>query len=90
MLAIDDPWPQQRFFFRSDNGSFVRKGVPILWFFNGGHQDVHRVTDSPEQINAEKAARVLRLIFYFGHEVANADQRPKWNEASYREAISQP
>lgn len=86
MTAIDDRWPEERFYFRSDHYNFARKGVPILFFFNGVHPDYHEVTDSPDKIDAEKEARILRLLFYLGQEVGNASQRPRWNPAS-REAI---
>ena len=35
MTAIDDQWPEQSFYTRSDHYNFARKGVPVLFFFNG-------------------------------------------------------
>jgi Zn-dependent M28 family amino/carboxypeptidase len=87
MTAIDDPWPEERFYFRSDHYNFARKGVPILFFFNGVHSDYHQVTDSPDKIESEKEARILRLIYYLGREVGDAPERPKWNPASYHEIV---
>lgn len=87
MTAIDDIWPSERFYFRSDHYNFARKGVPVLFFFNGVHDDYHQVSDHADKINAEKEARILKLLFYTGLEVANATQRPKWNEASYKEIV---
>jgi hypothetical protein len=87
MTAIDDRWPEERFYFRSDHYNFARKGVPILFFFNGVHEDYHEVTDSPDKINSEKEARILKLLFYLGQEVANAPSRPKWNPESYKEIV---
>jgi hypothetical protein len=89
MTAIDDRWPEEQFYFRSDPYNFARKGVPILFFFNGVHQDYHEVTDSPDKINSEKEARILRLLFYLGQEIANAPERPKWRPESYREIVEQ-
>jgi peptidase M28-like protein len=89
MTAIDDIWPEEQFYFRSDHYNFARKGVPILFFFNGVHPDYHQVTDSPDKINGEKEARVLRLIFYLGQEIANAPERPKWNPESYKEIVEE-
>jgi Zn-dependent M28 family amino/carboxypeptidase len=89
MTAIDDRWPGEQFYFRSDHYNFARKGVPILFFFNGVHQDYHEVTDSPDKINSEKEARILRLVFYLGQEIANAPERPKWNPESYREIVEE-
>jgi hypothetical protein len=87
MTAIDDRWPEERFYFRSDHYNFARKGVPILFFFNGVHPDYHQVTDSPDKIESEKEARILRLVYYLGRAVGDAPQRPKWNPASYREIV---
>ncbi len=87
MTAIDDRWPEERFYFRSDHYNFARKGVPILFFFNGVHDDYHQVTDSPDKIDAEKESRILRLLFYLGQEIANAGARPKWNPESRAEIV---
>jgi hypothetical protein len=87
MTAIDDIWPQENFYFRSDHYNFAKRGVPILFFFNGTHADYHRPGDAPERIDAEKEARLLRLIYYLGLEVGNATERPKWDEESYRAIV---
>ncbi|MEO7986006.1 MAG: M20/M25/M40 family metallo-hydrolase [Gemmatimonadales bacterium] len=87
MTAIDDRWPDERFYFRSDHYNFARKGVPILFFFNGVHPDYHQVTDSPDKINSEKESRILKLLFYLGQDVANAPKRPAWNPESYKEIV---
>lgn len=88
MHAIDDIWPQENFYFRSDHYNFARKGVPILFFFSGTHADYHRPGDSPDKIDAEKESRIARLIFYLGLDVANAVARPKWNPDSYKQIVT--
>ena len=90
MTAIDDRWPDERFYFRSDHYNFARKGVPILFFFNGVHPDYHRVSDSPDKIDSEKEARILRLIYYLGRDVGDAAERPVWNPESYRTIVDEP
>ena len=87
MHAIDDRWPEERFYFRSDHYNFARKGVPILFFFNGVHEDYHEVSDSPDKINSEKEARILKLLYFLGQEVANTPKRPEWNPESYKEIV---
>ena len=87
MTPIDDIWPHERFYFRSDHYSFARKGVPILFFFNGTHPDYHKVGDSPDKIDAEKESRIVKLVFYLGLEVANAAERPRWNPESYKQIV---
>ncbi len=88
MRPIDDIWPEENFYFRSDHYNFARKGVPILFFFSGTHPDYHQVSDSPDKIDAEKESRVARLIFYLGVDVANAAERPKWNPDSYKRIVT--
>jgi peptidase M28-like protein len=90
MTAVDDRWPEERFYFRSDHYNFARKGVPILFFFNGVHADYHRVTDSPDKIDSEKEARIVKLLYYLGREVGNAPERPKWKPESYHEIVEGP
>ena len=89
MTAIDDRWPEERFYFRSDHYNFARKGVPILFFFNGVHPDYHQPSDSPDKIDAEKESRILRLLYYLGREVGEAPARPKWNPESYQEIVDE-
>ncbi len=87
MAVIDDIWPQENFYSRSDHISFARKGVPILFFFNGTHEDYHRPSDEPDKIEYDKMSRIGRLIFYLGLEVANADERPRWDPAAYERVV---
>jgi Zn-dependent M28 family amino/carboxypeptidase len=88
MTAIDDLWPEESFYTRSDHFNFARKGVPILFFFNGTHDDYHGRDDEVDRIDGEKAARIARLVFYLGVEVANAEERPRWNPDSYARIVS--
>ena len=89
MTPIDDKWPQENFYFRSDHYNFARKGVPILFFFNGTHADYHQVSDEVAKIDGEKESRIIKLDFYLGLEVANRAARPKWNPESYRRIVQQ-
>jgi hypothetical protein len=90
MTAIDDRWPEERFYFRSDHYNFARKGVPILFFFNGVHPDYHQPSDSPDKIDSEKESRILRLLYYLGRAVGDAPARPQWKPESYREIVEDP
>ncbi|HEX7120809.1 MAG TPA: M28 family peptidase, partial [Gemmatimonadaceae bacterium] len=87
MQAIDDIWPQENFYFRSDHYNFAKRGVPILFFFNGTHEDYHQPGDAPEKIDTEKMSRVVKLIYYLGQEIGNAAEKPKWNPESYRRIV---
>ncbi|MEI6456398.1 MAG: M28 family peptidase [bacterium] len=61
----------------SDHYSFYRKNIPDLFFFAGIHKDYHQVSDNPDRIDAEKAARVSRLAFLTLWKIANDDQKYK-------------
>jgi hypothetical protein len=87
MTAIDDLWPQESFYTRSDHYNFAQKGVPILFFFNGTHEDYHGRDDEPDRIDGEKATRIAKLVFYLGLEVGNAQARPTWNPDSYQRIV---
>jgi len=87
MTPIDDPWPQENFYFRSDHYNFARRGIPVLFFFNGTHNDYHQASDSPDKIDAEKEARIVKLVYWLGQAIGNADARPRWNDDSYRRIV---
>jgi peptidase M28-like protein len=87
MSAIDDPWPNEQFYFRSDHYNFARRGVPVLFFFSGTHVDYHGVDDEANKIAVEKETRIVRLLYHFGVEVANAAARPAWNPESFRRIV---
>jgi aminopeptidase YwaD len=47
----------------SDHTPFYANGRPVLMFFTGPHADYHRPSDTPEKINAEGLATVVKLVF---------------------------
>ena len=51
----DDPY------LPTDTSAIYPKGVPVLAFFTGGHDDYHRPTDKAETLNYEGTARIARL-----------------------------
>lgn len=87
MTTSEDLWPEQRFYERSDHFNFARYGVPVLFFFNGIHDQYHRVADHVDLIDTDKLSRVARIAFYAGAEVANTVERPKWDPASYEKFV---
>jgi hypothetical protein len=87
MTPIADRWPEERIFYRSDHYNFARKGVPILFFTSGTHADYHQPSDETSRIDGEKAARLVRLLFYVGARVADTLPRPRWAAESYRQIV---
>jgi Zn-dependent M28 family amino/carboxypeptidase len=74
---FNDPNDRQRIYFRSDHYNFARKGVPIIFYFNGTHADYHRPTDTPDKINYDLYAKRAQFVFYTAWEMANRDDMLK-------------
>jgi hypothetical protein len=78
---MEDEWPNLPLYRMSDQFAFAQEGIPGIFFFSGLHSDLHRPSDELQNVNCDKAARVAQLIFHFGMEVAEADERPSWTAA---------
>ena len=65
---VNDP---NRLYYRSDHYNFAKKGVPIVFFFDGIHKDYHRPTDTPDKINYDLHEKRTRLVFFLAWEAAN-------------------
>lgn len=70
--AEDDP---NRFYYRSDHYNFAKHKIPVVFFFNGVHEDYHKPTDTPDKINYELLKKRTELLFYTAWEVANRESR---------------
>ena len=73
----DDPADPNRFFFRSDHFNYARKGIPIIFFFDGVHEDYHQPGDSPDKIDYQKMEKITRTVYMTLWEVANRAARVK-------------
>jgi Zn-dependent M28 family amino/carboxypeptidase len=61
---------------RSDHFNFAKRGIPVVFFFSGVHEDYHRPGDDVEKIDREKLRRMVRLVTLLARDVADADARP--------------
>jgi hypothetical protein len=68
----DDP---NRYYYRSDHYNFAKNNIPVIFYFNGVHEDYHKVTDTVEKIDFEKIQTITRLVFLTAWELANRDER---------------
>nr|WP_321234066.1 M28 family metallopeptidase [uncultured Psychroserpens sp.] len=64
-----------RYYYRSDHYNFAQKGVPVIFYFNGEHEDYHEVTDTPDKINYPLLEKRAKLIFATAWYIANSDSR---------------
>ena len=84
LTVAPDLWPEENLFVRSDHFNFAKAEIPAIFFTSGLHADYHKPSDEPETIDNDKLARTARLLFYLGHEVANAIAAPTWTEAGLK------
>jgi hypothetical protein len=55
----------------SDNASFAKKGIPIIWFHTGGHPDYHMPDDHTEKIDWSKLEGIVKASFVSLWHLAN-------------------
>jgi Zn-dependent M28 family amino/carboxypeptidase len=72
----DDKDPN-RFYYRSDHYNFAKKNIPVIFYFNGTHEDYHGPGDTPDKINYEMLSKRSQLIFYTAWELANRKDKIK-------------
>lgn len=70
----NDEKDKNRFYYRSDHYNFAKKGVPVIFYFNGTHKDYHKATDTEEKINYEILAKRAQLVFLTAWELANREE----------------
>jgi Zn-dependent M28 family amino/carboxypeptidase len=73
----NDPDDKEFIYYRSDHYNFAKNGIPIIFYFNGTHNDYHRPTDTPDKINYPLLAKRAQLVFYTAWEMANRQQMLK-------------
>ena len=66
--------------YRSDHYNFAKKNIPIIFYFNGTHDDYHKVTDTPDKINYPLLKKRTELIFYTAWKLANQENRIQLND----------
>lgn len=75
---FDDPNDKNFIYFRSDHYNFARKGVPVLFFYDGMLKaDYHKATDTVDKINWSLYEKRTKMIFHTAWEMANRDEMLK-------------
>lgn len=73
--VYNDEAHPNRLYYRSDHWNFAKNNIPIIFYFDGIHNDYHQVTDEVSKINFELLAKRTKLIFYTAWEIANREKR---------------
>ena len=79
--VVADPYPEENFFFRSDNVRFAYQGIPAhtLSSFNL-HADYHRPSDDAESLDFEHLMAAIETVIMAVRALADAPSSPAWNE----------
>ena len=55
----------------SDNASFAKRDIPLIWYHTDGHPDYHQPTDHADKINWDKLVDITRASFLNLWNMAN-------------------
>jgi Tol biopolymer transport system component len=69
LVLQDDPY------LPTDVTSFYPRGVPVVSFFTGSHEDYHRPTDTPDKVNYEGLERIVKFARGLLLDAVNAEPR---------------
>jgi Tol biopolymer transport system component len=72
LQLMDDPYAP------TDTTSFYPKGVPVLQFFTGSHEEYHRPTDTPDTLNYPGLERVTKFASTLTRDLASIKERPDY------------
>lgn len=64
-----------KYYYRSDHYNFAKHEVPVIFFFNGEHEDYTKPTDTAEKINYELLTKRTKLIFSIAWYLANSEKK---------------
>jgi len=73
--------------FASDQGPFIRKKVPSVFFFAGLHDDYHTPLDKADKVDYDKVESISKLAFISAWLLANTNDLPKYRELTMDEKI---
>lgn len=70
--ALND---KNQYYTRSDHYNFAKYNIPVIFYFNGEHEDYHKASDTPDKIDYELLEKRSRLIFATAWQIANQKHR---------------
>ncbi|MEP5338282.1 MAG: M28 family peptidase [Algibacter sp.] len=66
---------KNNYYSRSDHYNFAKYNIPVIFYFNGEHDDYHKVSDTPDKIDYPLLEKRARLIFATAWQIANQEHR---------------
>lgn len=75
--TYNDKNDPNRYYYRSDHYNFAKHDIPVIFYFNGVHDDYHQHTDEVDKIHFGKMQEITRLVFATAWEIVNREERIK-------------
>ena len=75
--AFDNPNHPEHYYERSDHINYAKKGIPILFFSTGFHEDYHKVSDEANKVDYDKMSRIGGLLIELATTLGNREARPR-------------
>ncbi len=73
--TFNDPDDPNRFYWRSDHVQYVKKNIPIVFFFDYMKTDYHKPTDTAEKINFEKLFKISSLAADIAETISTMNKK---------------
>jgi hypothetical protein len=73
--TYNDQSHPERLYYRSDHWNFAKNNIPIIFYFDGIHEDYHQPSDEVSKIEFDLLRRRSQLIFFTAWEIANRNDR---------------
>jgi len=80
--TFNDENDPNRYYYRSDHYNFAKNNIPVIFYFNGTHDDYHQASDTPDKIQYDLLENRTRLVFHTAWELANRDEAVRVNKAT--------
>jgi len=79
--TYNDENDPNRYYYRSDHYNFAKNNIPVIFYFNGTHDDYHQASDTPDKIQYDLLENRTRLVFHTAWELANRDEAVRVDKA---------
>lgn len=65
----------EQLYYRSDHWNFAKNNIPIIFYFDGIHEDYHMPSDEVDKIEFDLLMQRTKTIFHTAWEIANREHR---------------
>jgi hypothetical protein len=73
--VYNDQSHPERLYYRSDHWNFAKNNIPIIFYFDGIHEDYHLPSDEIEKIEFDLLTKRTQHVFYTAWEIANREKK---------------